>query len=68
MSTKITAEHLAHTAYVYIRHNDAKKVMPEQLMVMQSRGLFSAAAASCDGEVVGIILSPAIFIGRRRTT
>jgi hypothetical protein len=65
---KIGSDHLARQAFVYIRHNAAKKVMAEQLMVMQSSGLFSAAAASCDGEVVGIILSLAIFIGRRRTT
>ena len=55
--SKITADHLRRCAVVYVRHNAAKKVMPEQLMVMQSRGLFSAAAASCDGEVVGIIQS-----------
>jgi hypothetical protein len=54
---KVSAAHLCREAFIYVRHNAAKKVMPEQLMVMQSRGLFSAAAASSDGEVVGIILS-----------
>jgi hypothetical protein len=40
--------------------------MAEQGMVRQLRCLFSDAAASYDGEVVGIILTPpkAIFIGR----
>jgi hypothetical protein len=32
---KVRAEHLRRDAFLYVRHNAAKKVMAERLMVMQ---------------------------------